>query len=129
MDIKFYADRSNEKKHQLSIQGDNSVTAIKGFFEKKNLLDLKVFKILKKKGVAVMKSLKFIYNPNSNITLKITASNILKFYSEFLDSDKKVYEINDNQIYDYMLNINFRPCVEGEIYRSESDMYTFFKQN
>ena len=30
VDIKFYADRSNEKKHQLSIQGDNSVTAIKG---------------------------------------------------------------------------------------------------
>ena len=73
-----------------------------------------------------MKSLKFIYNPNSNITLKITASNILKFYNEFLDTNKKVYEINDNQMYDYMININFRPCVEGEIYRSESDTYFFF---
>ena len=74
------------------------------------------------KGVAVMKNLKLSYYPNSNLTLKITASNILKFYDEFL-KNKYIYEINENMGYDYLINFNFRRCVDGEIYRPESQMY------
>jgi len=69
-----------------------------------------------------MKNLKFIYYPNSNITLALKASNILKYYDQFLTSTKYIYELNENETYIYLINLNFRPCVPGEIYRSESEM-------
>ena len=70
-----------------------------------------------------MKNLIFSYYPNSNITLKLSSSNILKFYDEFLtNTNKYIYEIKENMGYNYLINFNFRRCLEGEIYRSGSEM-------
>jgi len=66
----------------------------------------------------------FIYPPDSNITIKFKASNIERYYQEFLNNaNKYIYEIDDNEEYAYLLNLYFGHCQAGEIFISESNMY------
>ena len=70
-----------------------------------------------------MNSLKFTYFPNSNISIKVKTSNILRYYSEFLNTaNKYIYELEDHESYSYLINLSFRPCVSGEIFIPESNM-------
>ena len=69
-----------------------------------------------------MTSLILNYPPNSNITLKITASNILTYYDHFM-GDKFLFEINNNGNYEYLIDLGFRECIKGEIYRPELYRY------
>ena len=67
-----------------------------------------------------MNSLKFTYFPNSNISIKVKTSNILRYYSEFLTTaNKYIYELEDHESYSYLINLSLRPCVSGEIFIPE----------
>ena len=61
-----------------------------------------------------MNNLVLYYVPNSKIKIEITSTNIMKFYSKYLDVS--LNEIDSNSQYKMLMDINFRECVIGEYY-------------
>lgn len=95
VEIDFYEGSSNESKKDLIITGENPQIVYK--------------------GISVIENLKMNHHPNSNITIKVKSTNILKFRPNLIN-DKLPYELNQNGEYFALMQINFRKCQIGEIF-------------
>ena len=65
-----------------------------------------------------MNDLKFFYPPNSEIILEATSTTINKFHYKYLNT--AINEINANTTYKMLFKIQFRKCMNGEYYNSDS---------
>ena len=65
-----------------------------------------------------MEDFKFFYPPNSEIILGVTSTMIKKFQNKYLNSS--INEINSNTTYKLLFKIQFRKCMNGEYYDSNS---------
>jgi hypothetical protein len=74
-------------------------------------------------GKAEFLNLKFYHEPNKNVSFFITSDIIEKYFSNFLNKNKKDYEITLNGGYAFLFSVNLRKCIPGEIFRSDIRMF------
>lgn len=104
VEIMFHEDlnNSNQTKNELIIKGENPQMIYK--------------------GASTIQNLKMNYPPNSNITVKIQSTDILKYQSSLIN-ETLPYELNANGKYFALVQINFRKCKIGEVFIDQIHMY------
>ncbi len=70
-------------------------------------------------GTVTFEDLKIYYRPQANSSLKIKATSIDKFYRNFLIKDNFTFETEVNNEYYYTIDLNFKKCDVGEVYRQQ----------
>ena len=78
-------------------------------------------------GQAIFSPEKFFAHPNSEVFLKITTPNILRYYNELFSTNSNLFDLNLYGSYAFVFSIKLRDCIVGEIFLSQINR--FFKIN
>lgn len=111
MFLKFYVNIFN-RKVSISPFNSSSNLVIEGVSEK-----------VVNNGVVIFDDLKIYFTPQTNSTIKIKATNIEKYYKNYLTSDNFPFENEVNNDYYYSIDLTFKKCDIGEVYRQQIQKY------
>lgn len=77
-------------------------------------------------GEVIYEDIKIYFTPQANSKIKIMATNIEKYYRNFLYMNNFTFENEINNEYYYTIDLNFRKCEVGEVYRQQIQKYFYY---
>ena len=70
------------------------------------------------KGASSISNLIFFHQPDATLKLYITSDVIKKYFKNLLDREKRDFDINLDENYNFEINLHLRRCQPGEYYIS-----------